>query len=108
MKTLNETKRHIISYTFPALMFGALSGAISAAVITIYKWLAKQSVEISEKAYHILNKKPAFLPIRNFAAFIAPTAKISLLVAVCFNSIISSFPAKMTLCSPTIVPPRRE
>lgn len=71
MKTLNETKRHIISYTFPALMFGALSGAISAAVITIYKWLAKHSVEISEKAYHILNKKPAFLPIAIAILFIA-------------------------------------
>jgi len=49
---------------------------------------------------------PGFLPIMNLAALSAPVAKISFERAECFISIISSFPANITECSPTIVPPR--
>ena len=63
MKNFNETKKHILSYTLPALMFGALSGAVSAAVVTIYKWFAKNSVAISEKAYHFLGQNYVYIPI---------------------------------------------
>ena len=44
----------------------------------------------------------------NFAAAMAPLAKTSRERAVCFISNTSSCPAKMTSCSPTMVPPRTE
>ena len=49
---------------------------------------------------------PAGFPARNLAASIAPFPNTALEYAVCLNSITSSGPAKITSCSPTIVPPR--
>lgn len=51
---------------------------------------------------------PAGLPLRKTAAFTAPTAKRSLERAECEILITSSSPAKITSCSPTIVPPLTE
>ena len=51
---------------------------------------------------------PAGFPFKNFAAEIAPFAKIALEYAVCFISTTSSIPAKIISCSPTIEPPRTE
>ena len=48
------------------------------------------------------------LPDKNCAALMLPTAKTSLLAALCVISIISSLPAKITVCSPTMFPPRTE
>ena len=44
-------------------------------------------------------------PARNLAASTAPFPKIALEYAVCLISITSSIPAKITSCSPTILPP---
>jgi len=49
---------------------------------------------------------PAGFHARNFAASTAPFPNTPREYAVCLNSITSSVPAKMTSCSPTMVPPR--
>jgi len=48
---------------------------------------------------------PGCLSCKNTAAFNEPSANMYFDVAVCFISIISSLPAKITECSPTMVPP---
>lgn len=48
---------------------------------------------------------PLGLPLKNSAALTAPTANTSLERAECESVIISSRPANITSCSPTMVPP---
>lgn len=71
MKNFNQTKKHILSCALPALVFGIFSGAVSATVVTAYKWFAKNSVAISEKAYHFLSNNYIYIPVAIAILFFA-------------------------------------
>lgn len=53
----------------------------------------------------LISYNPAGFPFKNFAAAIAPLAKIALEYAEWEKVTTSSVPAKITSCSPTMLPP---
>ena len=51
MKNRKRIKRRIINLIMPALVFGSLTGVMTASVVMIYKFCAGKIIHISESAY---------------------------------------------------------
>jgi len=62
-KKQNWIREHLFSSIFPALLFGALSGVVSALVVTLYKCCAKHAVSLSEIWIPFLRKNLFYLPL---------------------------------------------
>lgn len=45
-------KNFLINLIFPAVVFGSLTGILTSAVITLYKWCAARVIAFSEAGYH--------------------------------------------------------
>ena len=51
MKNRKRIKRRIINLIMPAVVFGSLTGVITASVVMIYKFCAGKIIHFSESAY---------------------------------------------------------
>jgi len=61
---MNEKyKNYILNLMFPAIIFGSVTGAFSAAVIAVYKLCAKYVITFSENGYHFLKDNLFYIPI---------------------------------------------
>ncbi len=56
-------KTHLMSSVLPALFFGALAGAVTGAVVTVYKWLAGHATAVSAALYAALRARLWLLPV---------------------------------------------
>ncbi|MBE6767890.1 MAG: hypothetical protein E7549_03155 [Ruminococcaceae bacterium] len=56
-------KTHMVSSVLPALFFGALAGAVTGAVVTVYKWLAGHATAVSAALYAALRARLWLLPV---------------------------------------------
>lgn len=50
----NEKLEHFLNIMIPAVIFGGITGVITAVVINLYKFLAGKIISLSEEAYHLL------------------------------------------------------
>lgn len=73
---MDKFKERLVNLLFPALMFGAITGVITALVIILYKFIAKYVIEFSQDAYGFLRSNLHFIPLVLLAFFL-----ISLLFA---------------------------
>ena len=60
---MNKLKGRFANLIFPALIFGAITGALTACVVILYKLLAKYVIEFSQNAYALLSEKLYFIPL---------------------------------------------
>ncbi|MBO5286481.1 MAG: chloride channel protein [Clostridia bacterium] len=58
----NRFINYIVNLIFPAVVFGSITGVLTGAIITIYKWCAKHIVEISSYIYNFLHNYLYLLP----------------------------------------------
>lgn len=56
-------KNYLINLLFPAVVFGSVTGALSAAVISVYKLCAKYIISLSENGYHFFRDHLYYVPI---------------------------------------------
>ena len=64
-----EIKIHFDSSVFPAILFGAVSGALAGAIVTLYKYCAKGAVAASSFWYGLLREYWYFIPVAVLFAF---------------------------------------
>lgn len=60
---MNKSKGYFINLIFPALIFGAVTGMLTALVVVLYKLLAKFVIELSERSYRLLRDNLSFIPV---------------------------------------------
>ncbi len=60
---MNKFKRHFVNLIFPALIFGAITGLLTACVIILYKLIAKYVIAFSENAYGFLREHLYLIPL---------------------------------------------
>ena len=60
---MNKLKRHFVNLIFPALIFGAITGMLTACVVILYKLLAKYVIEFSQGSYLFLREKLYLIPL---------------------------------------------
>ena len=53
---MNKYKNYFINLIFPAVIFGSVTGILTAVVITLYKLCAKHVIAASEAGYHFLRE----------------------------------------------------
>ena len=53
---MNTYKNYFINLIFPAVIFGSVTGILTAVVITLYKLCAKHVIAASEAGYHFLRE----------------------------------------------------
>lgn len=56
-------KTHLTSSVLPALFFGAAAGAVTGAVVTVYKWLAAHATAVSATLFSALRAQLWYLPL---------------------------------------------
>jgi H+/Cl- antiporter ClcA len=59
---------YIVNLIFPAVVFGSITGILTGGIITVYKWCAKNIIEISSCLYNLLHNYLYLLP----AVFVVP------------------------------------
>ena len=66
---MNKFKEHLVNLIFPALIFGAITGIITAVVVILYKFIAKYVIAFSQDAYGFLRNNLYFIPLVLIAFF---------------------------------------
>ncbi len=56
-------KNYVINLLVPAVLFGIVTGAIVAVVLTLYKWLASKVIYFSTVGYSFVSNRLYFIPI---------------------------------------------
>ncbi len=59
----NRSKNFVVNLIFPALIFGSLTGALTALTVLVYKVCAKYVISASETGYHYLREHIYFVPV---------------------------------------------
>ena len=59
----NRYKVYLINLIFPALIFGTITGVLTALTISFYKFCAKYIIAFSENGYHYVRDNPWLIPI---------------------------------------------
>ncbi len=54
---------YLINLIFPAVVFGGLTGILTALVVNLYKFCAREIIHLSETGYHALRGRLYLLPI---------------------------------------------
>ena len=67
---MNKFKEHLVNLIFPTLIFGAITGVITALVIILYKFIAKYVIAFSQDAYGFLRSNLYFIPLVLIAFFL--------------------------------------
>ncbi|MBO5213106.1 MAG: chloride channel protein [Clostridia bacterium] len=65
----NKYLGYFINLIFPAVVFGSVTGLITAAIITLYKLCAKLIIEFSALGYSLLKEDLIFIPLVLIAIF---------------------------------------
>ena len=52
----SKYRNFFVNLIFPAVIFGSLTGILTAAVITLYKWCASRVIHLSEEGYGYLRQ----------------------------------------------------
>ena len=60
---MNKTKGNFLNLISLALVFGAITGILTALVVILYKFIAKYVIEFSKNSYDFLQNKLYFIPI---------------------------------------------
>ena len=60
---IGRFKNFFINLIFPALIFGSITGILTGAIISLYKFCAKHVISFSEKGYHFLNHHLYVVPL---------------------------------------------
>lgn len=63
-------KKYVLNYILPAVSISAVSGFLTGAVITLYKFCASKAIMLSETAYHVLSEKVYLIPVAFVAVFV--------------------------------------
>ncbi len=69
MKKLSIYKNFFLNLIFPALIFGSITGILTAVIITLYKFLAKHIISLSGQGYLYIREHLYLLPILIAVAF---------------------------------------
>ena len=73
-------KKYVLNYILPAVSISAVSGILTGAVITLYKFCASKAIMLSETAYHILSEKVYLIPVAFVAVFV-----LAVIYSPCYN-----------------------
>ena len=69
---MKKHTNYFVNLIFPAVVFGSVTGILTALVITLYKLCAKHVIAASEAGYHFLGKNPLLiLPVILFLLALA-------------------------------------
>lgn len=61
---MKKKHRHVFfNLIFPAVVLGSITGALTALIVVLYKFLAKYVIGISENGYHYLFDDPIWIPL---------------------------------------------
>ena len=60
---MKRLKGHFINLIFPAFIFGAITGSLTALVVILYKLIAKHVIEGCEKFYIFLRNNLYYIPL---------------------------------------------
>ena len=66
---MKNFKRHFINLIFPALIFGGITGILTAGGVVLYKLVAKYVINFSQTGYVFLREKLYFIPVVLIAFF---------------------------------------
>lgn len=66
---MKKLKGHFVNLIFPALIFGAITGVLTACIIILYKFIAKHVIAFSQVAYEFLRNNLYFIPLILLALF---------------------------------------
>ena len=69
MKKLSIYKNFFLNLIFPALIYGSVTGVLTAVVVILYKFLAKHVINWSSKGYLFVNEHLYILPLCIIAVF---------------------------------------
>ena len=69
MRKMSRFRRYFLNYIFPAVLISSVTGALTGAVITLYKFCASHVIGFSEKGYHFMGENPYWLPVIVAALF---------------------------------------
>lgn len=61
MKEKSSRLSHLANLIFPALVFGGVSGILTAFVVVLYKWCAHHVIDFSQKCYDFLGEHPVVI-----------------------------------------------
>lgn len=62
-KKINEYKSYIINLIVPTVVFGFITGTLTAFIVTLYKLLAKHIISFSSTGYAFFRENPQFIPL---------------------------------------------
>ena len=79
-RRISRYKSYIINLIVPAVVFGFVTGTLTAIFVTLYKLCAKHIISFSATGYAFFRENPQFIPVLVVALFL-----ISLLLAVLFK-----------------------
>jgi len=80
---MRKKHRHVFfNLILPAVVFGSITGVLTALVVTIYKFCAKYVIEVSEGGYHYLADEPLWIPL-----VLAGMFGLAFLYAFCYRNI---------------------
>ena len=60
---MKKIKENFVNLICPAFTFGAITGMITAAIVLLYKLIAKHLISFSQSAYGFLREKLYFIPL---------------------------------------------
>lgn len=60
---MKHGSKQFINILFPALIFGSMTGVLTALFVTLYKLSAKHVIEFSEQSYHFIKTNLWMIPI---------------------------------------------
>jgi len=58
-----QYQNNVVKMIFPAVLFGAVTGAFTAVAVVLYKYCAKYVIHRSEEGYHYLREHLQWLPL---------------------------------------------
>lgn len=59
----NNLKKYVINLIFPAFILGSITGILTGAIITLYKFCAKNVIAFSETAYEFVRNNLYLIPV---------------------------------------------
>ena len=79
-RKINRYKSYLINLIVPAVVFGFITGTLTAIIVTLYKLVAKHIISFSATGYAFFRERPQFIPLIVIGLFI-----ISVLLAFLFK-----------------------
>ena len=80
---MNKLKGYFINLIFPAFIFGAITGMLTAVVVLLYKFIAKYVIAFSQNSYGFIREKLYIIPLVLVAFY---------LIAWLFSNVYKKYP----------------